>query len=133
MRRKLNDLAKEERNLIEESLDSASSALGMDSFESYGSNEQLNKMKDEVGMCYNCKHLNYCKTEFGKVHAICNHFEFKLTGQNRITECNCHSPKNVLSLTEMYSMAYLIDPAEEKTEGFISKNPKLMGKPDNKK
>ena len=67
-------------------------------------------------------------TEFGKVFAKCAHFEFKLTGQNRITNCNCHSPKYVLSLTEMFSIAYLIEPDEVKTEGFISNNPKLMKK-----
>lgn len=127
MPRKLNDLDKDERRLIEDNLDSVSSHLGMDSFESYGTNEQK-MMKDQVGMCANCKHLNFCKTEFGTVHAICNHFEFKLSGQNRIVECNCHSPKNVMSLTEMYSMAYLIEPDEVKTEGFISTNPKLMKK-----
>ena len=70
----------------------------------------------------------YFKTKLGYVFAKCSHFEFRLNGQNRITDCNCHSPKGVLSLTEMYSMAYLIDPSEEKIEGFISKNPKLMKK-----
>jgi len=127
MSKKVIDLDKNERNIIEEQLESISTSLGMDSYESYG-NESNSVLKDLIGMCYNCKNLYYCKTEFSNVYAYCSIFEFKLSGQNRITECNLHSPKNVLTLQEMYSMAYLIDPAEEKIEGFISNNPKLRNK-----
>ena len=133
MGRKFSDLDNDSRKLIEEELDSKSSSLGMDSWESYSKNEAMKKMKDEIGICYDCKYLNYCKSEFGKVHAVCSNFEAKLSGQNRIVECNCHSPRNMLSLTEMYSMAYIIEPDEVKTEGFISKNPKLLGNPKKNK
>jgi hypothetical protein len=119
MSQKLSDLAKEERKIIEEHLEGISSSLGMDVWESYSANG-MTGLKELVGMCHNCKNLNYCKTEFNTVHAICSAFEFKLTGQNRITECNLHSPKGVLTLNEMYAMAYLIDPdGNKKVEGFI--------------
>lgn len=124
MSKKMSDLDRQERKVIEDKLDSISSSMGMETYEAYSVNDH-NSLKDLIGICYNCKNLNYCKTEFGSVHAVCREFEFKLSGQNRITECNLHSPKGVLTLVEMYSMAYLIEPSEEKIEGFISKNPKL--------
>jgi len=119
MAEKFSNVDKDQRRAIEEELESKSQSLGMDSYESYGSDAQTG-MKELVGMCYNCKNLNYCKTEFGTVHAVCAMFEFKLSGRNRITECNLHSPKNVLSLNEMYSIAYLIDPdTNKKVKGFV--------------
>lgn len=127
MSKKLADLEKTEKRNIEEQLESISSSMGMDVWESYGQNGSV-LMRDLIGMCYNCKNLNYCKTEFGNVYAVCTTFEFKLNGQNRITECNIHSPKGVLTLQDMYAMAYLIDPSEEKIEGFISKNPRFKQK-----
>lgn len=127
MGRKFSELEQDEKRIIENELESKSQQIGMDAFESYGSHE-VSSLKELVGLCSNCKMLNYCKTEFGNVFAKCNEFEIRLTGQNRITECNMHSPKNVLTLTEMYSIAYLIDPSEEKVEGFISTNKRFMKK-----
>jgi hypothetical protein len=124
MAEKFSNVDKDQRRAIEEELDSKSQALGMDSYESYGSDAQTG-LKALVGMCYNCKNLNYCRTEFGNVHAICTMFEFKFSGKNRITECNLHTPKNVLSLQEMYSIAYLIDPdTNKKVKGFVGNKKK---------
>jgi hypothetical protein len=124
MAQKFSTVDKEERKTIEDELDSKSQALGMDSFESYG-NDSHTGMKALVGMCYNCKNLNYCKTEFGNVHAVCGMFDFKFSGKNRITECNLHTPKNVLSLQEMYNIAWLIDKdTGKKVNGFIQPNNK---------
>ena len=131
MGRKFSNLDNDERKTIEEELDSKSQEMGMTSFESYGTQEN-NAMKDLVGLCADCKMFNYCKTEFGTVLAKCEEFNIRLSGQNRITECNLHSPKRALTLNEMYSIAYLIDPAEPSVKGFISKDAKLMGKPKNK-
>ena len=119
MAEKFSNVGKEERKAIENELDSKSQALGMDSFESYSSDIQTG-LKALVGMCHNCKNLKYCKTEFGNVHAECGLFEFRLSGNNRITECNQHTPKNVLSLSEMYSIAWLIDTdSNKKVKGFV--------------
>lgn len=119
MAQKFSTVEQDERRAIENELESKSQALGMDSYESYGTDAQTG-LKVLVGMCANCKNLNYCKTEFGTVHAICTMFEFKFSGKNRITECNLHSPKGVLTLQEMYSIAYLIDAdTNKKVKGFI--------------
>jgi hypothetical protein len=56
-------------------------------------------------------------------------FKIKLTGQNRITECNLHSPMRMLTLEEMYSIAYLIESDNSIIKGFISNDKKLKGKP----
>jgi len=121
MARKFSDIEEEEKKSLENELYSKSQAIGMDAYESYGNDIQTG-LKALLGMCANCKNLNYCKTEFGTVYAICSQFEYRLTGKNRITECNLHSPMGVLSLSEMYAIAYLIDPnKDKKIEGFISK------------
>jgi hypothetical protein len=120
MAQKFSTVDKDERESIEKELESKSQSLGMDSYETYGNDAQTG-LKALVGMCYNCKNLNYCKTEFGNVHAICNFFDFKFSGNNRITECNLYAPKNALSLNEMYSIAWLIDSdgSSKKIKGFI--------------
>jgi len=118
MSRKISEMEKTERRSVEETLDSASANLGMDSWESQGTGRN-NALKDLIGMCYNCKNLYYCRTEFGNVYAFCERYEIKLTGQNRIVECNTHAPNNSLSLQEMYSMAYLIEPKEKTIKGFL--------------
>lgn len=120
MSEKISDLKDGERRNIQEQVESASASMGMNSWESYGSSPEQKKMKELIGMCCDCKSLNYCATEFGNILAICESFNIRLNGQNRIVECNLHSPKNVLSLNEMYAMATLIDPEEEKKVGFTA-------------
>lgn len=124
MSKKLSDLDKDEKRNVEEQLESVSASMGMDVWESYSLNGSV-ILQDLIGICYNCKNLNYCKTEFNSVYAVCTIFETRLSGQNRINECNVHSRKGDMTLNEMYSIAYLIEPSEEKVEGFISNNPKL--------
>jgi hypothetical protein len=122
MAQKFSSVDKDERKAIEDELESKSQALGMDSYETYGNDAQTG-LKELIGMCYNCKNLHYCKSEYGNVHAVCSMFEFKLSGQNRIVECNLHAPKHVLSLNEMYNIAYLIDPdTDKKVKGFVDTN-----------
>lgn len=127
MSRKFSDLEQSEKKYIEDELEAISSSMGMEAWESHGTNEG-SLLQNQIGMCFNCKNLNYCKTEFGTVFARCSEFEFRMNGQNRITECNLHTPKHALTLNEMYTMAYLIDPKEEKIEGFISTNKRYKKK-----
>jgi hypothetical protein len=129
MPKKFSDLESDEKRLMEDELASKSQALGMSSYESYGINERQNLLEDMIGLCATCKSLQYCKTEFGNVFAKCMEFKIKLTGQNRITECNLHSPMRMLTLEEMYSIAYLIESDNSIIKGFISNDKKLKGKP----
>lgn len=110
---------------IEEELESKATELGMDSYSSYSGGNDLKLLKDFIGICADCKSLQYCRTEFGKVFAKCSHYEIGLTGQNRITECTCHDPKGVLSLQEMYAIATLVDPEDQSVKGFISNDPRF--------
>jgi len=125
---KLSDLEEKDKQIIENELEAKSTALGMDSYDSYAGGNDLKLLKDFIGICADCKSLQYCKTEFGNVFARCSHYEMRLTGQNRITECTCHDPKGVLSLQEMYAMAHLIDTDPPSVKGFISKDPKFIKK-----
>ena len=117
MAKKLTELESDDRRAIEDQLESISSSLGMESWNSHG-NGKKSYLEDAIGICYNCRNLCYCKTEFGSVFAKCSEYDMKLSGQNRIVECNTHSPMHVMSLQEMYSIAYLIDLGEKKITGF---------------
>ncbi len=133
---KLKDLEKDERRNMEEELQAKSTSMGIDAWDAAQGNTDESFLKDHVGMCYDCKSLHYCRAEYAghdRVFAQCSMFTIRLSGQHRITECNCHSPKKLLSLEEMYSMATLIEVEDkEKVKGFISTNPRLLGKPKNK-
>ena len=128
MAKKFTELEGDEKRSIEEQLEGISSSMGMEAWESYGTDVQTG-LKELIGMCHNCKCLMYCKTEFGNVNAVCTEFKIRLSGQNRITECNLHTPKGVMSLNEMYSMAYLIDKnTDKKIKGFTTQEPKKKKK-----
>ena len=125
---KLSDLEQNDRLNIQEELHAKSSSMGFDSWSVLDDNSDKNFLKEAVGICHNCKNLHYCRSEFAghdKVFAKCELFDMRLSGQNRITECNCYSPRKVLTLEEMYAMATLIDPEEDEIKGFISNDPKL--------
>ena len=126
---KLSDLEQRDRNAIEEELEAKSNTLGIDSWDVLEDNSDRAFLESAVGICHNCKNLHYCRSEFAghdKVFARCSLFEIRLSGQNRMTECNCHSPRNILTLQDMYAMATLIDPVKDTVKGFISTDPKLM-------
>lgn len=128
---KLNDLESGVRNKIEEELTAKSSAMGIDSYDTLNDNADYGFLKDAVGMCHNCKNLHYCRSEFAghdRVFAKCDLFDMRLSGQHRVTECNCYAPRKILSLEEMYAMATLIDADNDKVKGFISTDPKLLKK-----
>jgi len=117
MAKKITELKNDDRRAVEEQLETISSSLGMEAWNSHG-NERKGLLEDLIGMCYNCRNLNYCKTEFGNVFAKCAEYDIKLSGQNRIIECNSHSPMYIMSLQEMYSIAYLIDSNQKEKAGF---------------
>lgn len=117
---KLSELDNNEKRKLEEQISTkASELLGTDDWESPCSNHRV--LEEQIGLCADCKNLSYCRTEFGSVLAKCEAFEIRLNGQNRIKECNNHQKRGQLTLNEMYSIATLIDPAENKVKGFISK------------
>ena len=122
MGQKISTLKDNERNAIENEIESKSSAMGMNSYITYGSTTpEQKKLKELIGMCHDCNNLSYCATEFGNVLAVCAAFQCRLHGQNRIVECNLHEPKNALTLNEMYNMAILIDIGiDDKDIGFTA-------------
>lgn len=123
---KISELESSDREAIEDELESKATELGLDTYDSYSKKGEMKVLSDMIGICASCKSLSYCSTEFGNVFATCGHFEMRLSGQNRITECNCHNQRGVLSLNEMQSIATLIDPDKEPSiKGFISHDPKL--------
>lgn len=112
---KFSDLESDEKDSIKDQLESKATGLGLDLWNSANGGSLLN---NQIGLCSNCKSLEFCKTEFDNIHARCAAYEFKLSGQNKIVECNMHSAKGSLSLDDMYDIAIIIDPPKRKS-GFI--------------
>ena len=83
---KISDLEGKEKGKMEDLLESKSTELGMDTYEGHETGGDYKLLKDLIGIGYNCKSLNYCKTEFLNVFAKCGHYEMRLRGQNRIIE-----------------------------------------------
>lgn len=117
MTKKFSDLENDEKRNMEDQLETIASSLGMESWNAHG-NGKKSYLEEAIGICYNCRNLLYCRTEFGNVFAKCEEYDIRLNGQNRIVECNSHSPIHTMTLQEMYSIAYLIDLDEKKIKGF---------------
>ena len=112
--KKLIDLEDKTKTKMENELEAEASKLGMDSWESVRGTSIL---EDRIGLCAKCKRLNYCRTEFDNIFASCSEFEFKLSGQNRVVECNEFSPRGSLSLIDMFGIATIIELNDRKV-GF---------------
>lgn len=104
--KKFVDLENKQKIKIENNLEAEASKLGMDSWED---THIVNLLENQIGLCAKCKYLKYCRTEFDNVFAICSEFEFKLSGQNRVIECNQFSPRGSLSLNDMFGIATIIE------------------------
>ena len=126
--RKINELEENEQQILGDELESKATTLGLNSWNSYNSRNNLNSLEQAIGICSNCKSLQYCKSEFGNAFARCSNFEIRLSGQNKIAECTCHDAKGILSLEDMKNIAILIDPDKSEIKGFISNDPKLRKK-----
>jgi hypothetical protein len=121
---KFIDLDESEQEKVGDLLEVRSIELGLDKWETQSG--RVSSLKDVIGICYNCQHMRYCKTEFGNVHAICHMFRVKLNGQDKIIECNEHGPRGQMSLRDMELIATLIETDEGSIKGFISRDPKLL-------
>jgi len=126
--RKFNELEEDELHKLEDELDSIATGLGLNTYNTYESRNNFDSLEQAIGICSNCKNLQYCKSEFGSIFARCSEFQIKLNGKNKIIECTFHDAKGVLSLSDMQNIAILIDPSESEIKGFISNDPKLRKK-----
>jgi len=103
---KFVDLENKEKTKIENNLEAEASKLGMDSWED---THITSLLENQIGLCAKCKNLKYCKSEFDSILAMCSEFEFKLSGQNKIVECNQFSTRGSLSLNDMFGIATIIE------------------------
>lgn len=87
--------------------------------------EQTSERKKYLGMlgvCWNCRHLRYVRTKYGKEEAVCVHYEHPdrlLNPTDPVVECSDHDDKFSMSLATMWELATLIDAAPPKQAGFI--------------
>lgn len=112
---KFLNLGEKEKENIENELESKAIRLGL----KFWSNDRHGDLlKDKIGLCSNCKDFTYCKTEFGNIYAKCSTFDIRMSGQNKITECNMFDQKGTLTLSDMYNIAIVID-IPKRTPGFL--------------
>ena len=108
---KISTLDKEKKTGIENEVESVAGALGLgDMWTLPGDSERRDTgLKQMVGLCSDCSNLDYCKSEYGTVHAHCSEYNIKLTGNHRIKECTKYSRRGQMTLADALRMAYLID------------------------
>lgn len=118
--KKLNNLSKDDKKKEVETIEAQSAAMGyLDSWCSPKDSERVELgLKEMIGLCSDCNNLEYCKTEFGNVHAKCEYFEIRLTGRNRIKECNKYSKRGTMSLRDAMDLAWIIDNETPNKIGF---------------
>jgi len=123
---KFIDLDEFDQEKVGDFLEAKAIVLGMDKWESRSA--RYNALKEVIGICYDCQGLRCYKTEFGNVLALCATFRTRLYGEDRVVECNEHSPRGQMTLRDMENIATLIDSDKSEIKGFISRDPKLRKK-----
>ena len=120
--KKISDLVEKVKDKTQSDIWNAAHVLGTERYEDEGTAFNSSRdLKDSIGLCANCKNLNYCRTEWGNIFARCFVFDITLPYGNRMAECTKFDEKGVLSLHVMIQMAVLID--LNKTEiGLLAKN-----------
>ena len=110
---KITDLDKKNKEELEGLLDSASSQIGIDAW------EKSNPMDipSNFGICSTCKKIHYCRTEFDNVYVFCSYFEFKLSGKDKMIECNCYDKRGIMDLNDMKEIAIIIE-LDKRKAGF---------------
>ena len=109
----VSDLSSDERDKLDDKLDAVIEGIGLDSWHAR-SGQKTHWLEEFVGVCSNCKCLDWAKKEFGGVVAFCNSFEVRLSGKERIMDCNRHERVGTQTLRDMKEIALLIDPPARK-------------------
>lgn len=119
---KIADLDNDKRMAVVEELEAKSIELGFgDQYSppSASSSRRRNTgLKDKVGLCHDCNHLEYAQTEYGNVYAGCRYYEFRLSGRDRIVTCSSYSRRGQMTLQEALGMAHLIEGTGKTRIGF---------------
>jgi hypothetical protein len=115
----VSDLNDDDREKLDNKLDAIIKKIGIDEY-STRNGQRPSWLEEFVGICSTCKNLDWAKKEFGGVLAYCNYFTVKMSGRERIIECNHHERVGTMTLNDMKEMAILIDPPERQI-GFIPK------------
>ena len=117
---KISELEGDQKSKTTDDIDAAGELLGLDSWSSYNRSNSQSWLDEFVGICSTCKRLSWSRKEFGGIIAVCNSFETKLSGKERMVECNEHERIGTLSLSGMWEIATLID-TPRRQAGFTSK------------
>jgi hypothetical protein len=108
---KVSTLDKDKKTEIENQVESMAGSLGLgDMWTQPGLSERRDTgLKNMVGLCSMCTHLNYCKGEYGTVHAHCEEYGIRLTGRERVKECTKYARRGQMLLSEALQMAHIIE------------------------
>lgn len=103
--KKLTDYDKEEKESIENFLESKANLLGFDRWEGTSGCNPL----ERFGICSSCKHMQYARTQFTIRKAFCYNLEIILSEQAPITECTNYNKKGEMTLQMMMEIAHIIE------------------------
>lgn len=78
----------------------------------------------QFGICWNCGHLRYVLTKYGKETAECVVYDRPsrlLSASDPVLECSDHYDRFAMSLPMMWQIATLIEVDQPRVAGFVTK------------
>ena len=111
--KKLTDLESKELNQERDKIETSGESLGIDTYEA-GKGRVISRDTDIYGLCKDCRYFKYVRYEFIGQRALCDRFDTRLSGSQRIVECNEFDERGKMSLQQMmdiaYDLSYLVEP-----------------------
>lgn len=105
---KFSELDKEEKRKLTDEVEAKAQSMGLGDGWEHPQRDERMGLKDILGLCANCVHLEYARTEYGNIRAFCSRMEFRISGKQKIVECTRHSPKGEMTLQDAWSMAWIL-------------------------
>ena len=113
--RRFSELTEEERDREKKTIRSAVAQLGTERYDDVVLEKYEGVAK--YGICKDCEHLRYAKSEFAIRAAYCYDMRFRLHDSDPIIECKSFSQEGQMDLHDMKQIAWMVD-IEKRKCGF---------------
>ena len=109
---KFSEMADGEKRNTRQEIEALSSRI--DNGEPYDQVSSLGSSRPGYGICNNCNHAQIYRKRYGGWVGRCSLWNVALNTIDQVEECSDMSERGRLSLSDMFSIAYLIEPNKNK-------------------
>ena len=110
--RKISDFEDKERRQISSEVDALASEYDTDKYD--GVSMGVRGLKNDMGLCGQCKDLLFTKTQYGTQYAKCTEWKKNLNGVDLVVECTAFRRRGEMSLYDMKDIAIIIETPKRK-------------------